>query len=310
MFPPGFLDSFNAASFAFTRYDLDADGTLNPNEARVMFKAVNFAQGDAGLSFGSLDTDKNDKLSLEEWENSGDIQPRLSMRVAALDGTVKIYAIESADFGPDFRTSETGFHGVIQIADPIEACGPLVGHYAGRIVLVKRGACEFCVKAKSAQDAGAMAVVIANEDETLIRMTPGSCGQDVNIPSVMVTFSSGEDLQQEIYISASVIFPTCPSGSSMKPGHGLETCDDGNRVDGDGCSQHCLSECGNGVVAKDEECDDGNTQDWDGCSSKCKIERGLYHCSDPACCHTRCGDGYTVPPGCYLSGKTCDSPCV
>ncbi len=29
--------------------------------------------------------------------------------------------------------------------------------------------------------------------------------------------------------------------------------------------------CGNGVFEQNEECDDGNTVDGDGCSSACKI---------------------------------------
>jgi cysteine-rich repeat protein len=53
-----------------------------------------------------------------------------------------------------------------------------------------------------------------------------------------------------------------------------EVCDDGNNIDGDGCSHDCLSDetCGNGTVdtAKGEVCDDGNTKDGDGCSADCK----------------------------------------
>jgi cysteine-rich repeat protein len=49
-----------------------------------------------------------------------------------------------------------------------------------------------------------------------------------------------------------------------------EACDDGNTIDGDGCSADCLSDetCGNGYVdtALGEQCDDGNGVDWDGCT--------------------------------------------
>jgi len=57
-----------------------------------------------------------------------------------------------------------------------------------------------------------------------------------------------------------------------------EECDDGNTIDGDGCSSTCMIEeelepvCGNGVLEQGEECDDGNTIDGDGCSSLCEIE--------------------------------------
>ena len=50
-----------------------------------------------------------------------------------------------------------------------------------------------------------------------------------------------------------------------------EQCDDGNLVDGDGCSATCQRECGNGVVDYGESCDDGNGTAGDGCSS-CGID--------------------------------------
>lgn len=52
-----------------------------------------------------------------------------------------------------------------------------------------------------------------------------------------------------------------------------EECDDGNRIDGDGCDRSCsVQECGDGFLQGDEYCDDGNKIDGDGCSSKCTIE--------------------------------------
>ena len=53
-----------------------------------------------------------------------------------------------------------------------------------------------------------------------------------------------------------------------------ETCDDGNTVDGDGCSAKCQQNvCGDGVIWQGkEQCDDGNTKDGDGCSALCGLE--------------------------------------
>jgi len=51
-----------------------------------------------------------------------------------------------------------------------------------------------------------------------------------------------------------------------------ETCDDGNSVDDDGCTNSCrLPRCGDGVIQNGEECDDGNVIDGDQCSSECLI---------------------------------------
>ncbi len=94
-----------------------------------------------------------------------------------------------------------------------------------------------------------------------------------------------------------------------------ETCDDGNVVDGDGCSADCVAEfCGNGVVEEGEACDDGNWDSQDGCSADCRSDEscgnsivdfavdeecdlGANNSDDPGTlCHTdctlpRCGDG-------------------
>jgi len=57
----------------------------------------------------------------------------------------------------------------------------------------------------------------------------------------------------------------------VEPG---EQCDDGNLVDGDGCSSTCQVEprCANGVVEAGEQCDDGNVVNGDGCSASCQLE--------------------------------------
>lgn len=54
----------------------------------------------------------------------------------------------------------------------------------------------------------------------------------------------------------------------------IEECDDGNNIDGDGCSARCLFErCGNKRIDPGEQCDDGNNIDGDGCSACCTLEK-------------------------------------
>ncbi|HEX2687523.1 MAG TPA: DUF4215 domain-containing protein [Kofleriaceae bacterium] len=103
-----------------------------------------------------------------------------------------------------------------------------------------------------------------------------------------------------------------------------EVCDDGNTVDGDGCSHDCKSNeaCGNGVIdqATGEGCDDGNTVDGDGCSSNCEsketcgnglVDRaagevcdtgGASPACDPDCTLPECGDGLVNA----AAGEQCD----
>jgi fibro-slime domain-containing protein len=71
---------------------------------------------------------------------------------------------------------------------------------------------------------------------------------------------------------------------------GTEACDDGDVVDGDGCSGACslepdcssgacVSACGDAVKLAPEACDDGNRTDGDGCSRDCQLETG-FTCTD------------------------------
>jgi cysteine-rich repeat protein len=69
---------------------------------------------------------------------------------------------------------------------------------------------------------------------------------------------------------------TCTTDSVCGDGktEGREQCDDGNVVDGDGCSKTCTTDsvCGDGKMEGAEQCDDGNKADGDGCSAVCVCE--------------------------------------
>jgi MYXO-CTERM domain-containing protein len=81
-----------------------------------------------------------------------------------------------------------------------------------------------------------------------------------------------------------------------------ETCDDGNAVSGDGCDANCtITACGNGVVTGIEVCDDGNAVSGDGCDTNCTI--------------TACGNGVVTgaevcDDGNATSGDGCDVNCT
>jgi hypothetical protein len=103
-----------------------------------------------------------------------------------------------AAFGP--QLTSTGTRGdVIAGIDAADAAGPtvndgcsaLLNAVAGKIVLMDRGTCGFTVKVKNAQDAGAIAVVIA--DNVAGAPPPGLGGADptIVIPSGRVTLADG-----------------------------------------------------------------------------------------------------------------------
>jgi len=123
-----------------------------------------------------------------------------------------------------------------------------------------------------------------------------------------------------------------------------ESCDDGNTIDDDGCTNCKLdigttgcqtdTDCdngvcdtterssiceeknvvGNGKVEAGESCDDGNTRNGDGCSSNGKIESGYSGCTNNAncesgLCHTAtsiCKEKNVVGNGVVEAGESCD----
>lgn len=116
---------------------------------------------------------------------------------ASVAGT---YAIGTASFGAPL--TREGVAGTLALASyttaggatSIDACAPITSDVAGRVALLQRGTCAFAVKAKNAQDAGAIGVVVINS--TTATTPPGMSGSDpsVVIPVVSVTYADGVKL--------------------------------------------------------------------------------------------------------------------
>ena len=86
----------------------------------------------------------------------------------------------------------------------------------------------------------------------------------------------------------------------------FEDCDDGNQVNGDGCSLLCRLEidqaCGNSLIEEGEECDDGNQVNTDACTNQCQ--------------NAFCGDGIVrqgeedCDDGNQINGDGCSNECL
>jgi len=77
-------------------------------------------------------------------------------------------------------------------------------------------------------------------------------------------------------------------GDGINNQNGMEECDDGNALPGDGCNGTCKVEphwtcppagpcmrnvvCGDSIIGAGEVCDDGNSLDNDGCNSTCTVQ--------------------------------------
>jgi len=95
-----------------------------------------------------------------------------------------------------------------------------------------------------------------------------------------------------------------------------EQCDDGNTMNGDGCSAMCQPEpppppppaCGDGHLDAGEQCDDGNATNGDGCSAMCRTEPPPP--PPPSCGDDHLDAGEQCDDGNTTNGDGCSATCM
>jgi hypothetical protein len=170
------------------------------NEANGNFQTSNFGKGGLG----------NDPVSAEAQDGSGTDNanfstpsdgsaPRMQMYVwnSNPQGLVTVgvanYGAYPSAFGA--ALTATGVSGALKVANPVDACTTLpAGSLTNNVAIVDRGTCDFTVKVLNAQNAGAKAVIIANNVPGGA-FTPGGTNRKIKIPSGMVTQANGVTLK-------------------------------------------------------------------------------------------------------------------
>ena len=108
---------------------------------------------------------------------------------------------QPATFGPPLERCHPAIAEVALATDGVgvgsDACQPITSHVHGRIALVDRGACDFTVKVKNAQDAGAVGVIVANN---AAKGLPAMGGSDptIVIPSVGISQADGAAIKASL----------------------------------------------------------------------------------------------------------------
>lgn len=118
------------------------------------------------------------------------------------------YIATRAGFGPDLLdtgpiTADVTLTDDGAGASPTDACEPLVGFPAGNIAMADRGSCNFTVKARNAQDAGAPALIVVNNVPGA-PITMGGTDPLVVIPSVMISLDDGNLLKPNLPFNATL----------------------------------------------------------------------------------------------------------
>lgn len=102
--------------------------------------------------------------------------------------------LQFASFGPDVFEVSGDLVRIEDGTDPIrDGCEETVNgaDVAGKIAIIDRGACNFTQKVKHAQDVGAIAVLIANNNDDGTPAPMGGADDTVTIPSMGINFSEG-----------------------------------------------------------------------------------------------------------------------
>jgi hypothetical protein len=127
--------------------------------------------------------------------------PKAVLHVNAPSAAAGDYEVGEASFGP--ALSEAGLTADVVVANDgtgvtTNACEPIVNDVAGKLVLVDRGGCLFTIKAKNAQDAGAVGMVVADSVAGCPAAGMGGTDPAIVIPAVRVTQADGDFLKDNL----------------------------------------------------------------------------------------------------------------
>ncbi|KAL5994386.1 signal peptide peptidase-like [Asimina triloba] len=95
---------------------------------------------------------------------------------------------------------------LLTISDPYNGCSTPQNKLSGYVVLVHRGGCKFTTKARIAQDAGARALLVVNNQKELYKMVcdHNDTNPNIQIPAVMLPKDAGDNLENKMRNGASV----------------------------------------------------------------------------------------------------------
>lgn len=142
------------------------------------------------------------------------LQPITFFRVSEPGVIARDFEIGTAAFGPVARQTAMGGR-VVQALDEANSTGPTTfdgctaltnaDAVRGNLAFVDRGTCPFVAKARNAQAAGAVGVIVADNDtETCQAVGMAGSAPDVTIPVISVSRSDGDLLRTQLGSGASL----------------------------------------------------------------------------------------------------------
>ena len=159
--------------------------------------------GTNNANFGTPPDGSNPRMQMYLWQGSlptfdFDIEVTAPTQVAGF------YEFALALFGGELPDPDNPVVSEVVLVDDGEgeatdACDPIINgaDLDGKVALIDRGSCEFGFKSLAAEDEGAIAVIICNNEPGggLVNMAPGAVGDQVTIPAIFMTFEDCEVLK-------------------------------------------------------------------------------------------------------------------
>jgi hypothetical protein len=204
------------------------------DEVSGNFQANNLSRGGAGNDYVFADAQDGSSSNNANFATPADgSSPRMQMFV--WDAVPKFIVNKPTSFAGKKSATESDFSKNNKIADvgPItkgvvlyndnaggtshEACAAPAnpGAIAGKIALIDRGSCDFAVKVKNAQNAGAIGVIVADNVPGEYPIIMGGTDNTITTPAFMVSFETGDAMKQ--FLAAST-----PVNVTMKKGVQLD----------------------------------------------------------------------------------------
>ncbi len=150
-----------------------------------------------------------------------DVQPSTPLLKVNSPGAIN-YRVGTASFGP--ALSSPGITANVAQSAPADGCTALTNpaEISGKIALIDRGNCNFSVKVKNAQNAGAVGVVIA---DNVAGAVAGMSGTDatITIPSVRITLADGNTIKGQLAtgVNATLLLDFTVSAAADAAGRAL-----------------------------------------------------------------------------------------
>ncbi len=155
--------------------------------------------------FSGFEDGSRGRMRMYLWDR--DVVPSEYLTIESPASVAGSYLAGGADFGPGLDNPVSG---QLELADPILACDTdPESELMGKIAVIDRGQCNFSEKVKRAENAGAIAAIICNNEPGFFTMAGGDFAALVTIPSIMVDQSDCEAIKLEIPngVQATLAFP-------------------------------------------------------------------------------------------------------